>query len=234
MKTLPQKPQVALTAPKTNGLWLAAVTNSLIIGFMILRLKLLYNNTQKCLMGSIQSHKNYLLNKRFKTINLLFSINNGSPKNRRQLNVSTAFLLEKWPFNTQMSLPRPPGLAGQWVVGPPRADLGPTGPRRCFRNFQNEQGPWEVFLDFGRDWKASLLDIYDSVQKRGGTWGLALQPLRWRAWREASCLLLSLLMFLPEGSRYPDAIQHFPTSSVGNLMAERFLGVTLCPCFLLF
>lgn len=87
-----------LTAPKTNGLWLAAVTNSLIIDFMILRLKLLYNNTQKCLMGSIQSHKNYLLNKRFKTINLLFSINNGSPKNRRQLNVSTAFLLEKWPF----------------------------------------------------------------------------------------------------------------------------------------
>ena len=86
--------------PKTNGLWLAAVTNSLIIDFMILRLKLLYNNTQKCLMGSIQSHKNYLLNKRFKTINLLFSINNGSPKNRRQLNVSAAFLLEKPPFNT--------------------------------------------------------------------------------------------------------------------------------------
>lgn len=99
-KTLQRKPQVSLTVPKTNGLWLAAVTNSLIIDFMILRLKLLYNNTQKCLMGSIQSHKNYLLNKRFKTINLLFSINNGSPKNRRQLNVSTAFLLEKWPFNT--------------------------------------------------------------------------------------------------------------------------------------
>lgn len=93
-------PQVSLTAPKTNGLWLAAVTNSLIIDFMILRLKLLYNNTQKCLMGSIQSHKNYLLNKRFKTINLLFSINNSSPKNGQQLNVSTAFLLEKWPFNT--------------------------------------------------------------------------------------------------------------------------------------
>lgn len=89
--TLPQKPQVSLTAPKTNGLWLAAVTNSLIIGFMILHLKLLYNNTQKCLMGSIQSHKNYLLNKRFKTINLLFSINNGFPKNGRQLNVSSAF-----------------------------------------------------------------------------------------------------------------------------------------------
>lgn len=99
-ETAPRKPQVSLTAPKTNGLWLAAVTNSLIIDFMILRLKLLYNNTQKCLMGSIQSHKNYLLNKRFKTINLLFSINNGSPKNRRQLNVSTAFLCEKWPFNT--------------------------------------------------------------------------------------------------------------------------------------
>lgn len=62
---LPRKPQVSLTAPRTNGLWLAAVTNSLIIDFMILRLKLLYNNTQKCLMGSIQSHKNYLLNKRF-------------------------------------------------------------------------------------------------------------------------------------------------------------------------
>ena len=100
MKTRPRKPQVSLTVPKTNGLWLAAVTNSLIIDFMILRLKLLYNNTQKCLMGSIQSHKNYLLNKRFKTINLLFSINNGSPKNRRQLNVSAAFLLEKPPFNT--------------------------------------------------------------------------------------------------------------------------------------
>lgn len=105
-KTLQRKPQVSLTAPKTNGLWLAAVTNSLIIDFMILRLKLLYNNTQKCLMGSIQSHKNYLLNKRFKTINLLFSINNGSPKNRRQLNVSTAFLPEKWPFNTETPLPR--------------------------------------------------------------------------------------------------------------------------------
>lgn len=88
---LPPKPQVSLTASKTNGLWLAAVTNSLIIDFMILHLKLLYNNTQKCLMGSIQSHKNYLLNKRFKTINLLFSINNGFPKNRRQLNVSSAF-----------------------------------------------------------------------------------------------------------------------------------------------
>lgn len=90
-KALPPKPQVSLTAPKTNGLWLAAVTNSLIIDFMILHLKLLYNNTQKCLMGSIQSHKNYLLNKRFKTINLLFSINNGFPKNRRQLNVSSTF-----------------------------------------------------------------------------------------------------------------------------------------------
>jgi hypothetical protein len=89
--SFPPKPQVSLTAPKTNGLWLAAVTNSLIIDFMILHLKLLYNNTQKCLMGSIQSHKNYLLNKRFKTINLLFSINNGFPKNRRQLNVSSAF-----------------------------------------------------------------------------------------------------------------------------------------------
>ena len=100
METRPRKPQVSLTAPKTNGLWLAAVTNSLIIDFMILRLKLLYNNTQKCLMGSIQSHKNYLLNKRFKTINLLFSINNGSLKNGRQLNVSTAFLLEKCLFNT--------------------------------------------------------------------------------------------------------------------------------------
>lgn len=99
-ETRQRQPQVSLTAPETNGLWLAAVTNSLIIDFMILRLKLLYNNTQKCLMGSIQSHKNYLLNKRFKTINLLFSINNGSPKIRRQLNVSAAFLPEKWPFNT--------------------------------------------------------------------------------------------------------------------------------------
>lgn len=75
-KETPAQPQVSLTAPGTNGLWLAAVTNSPIIDFMILRLKLLYNNTQKCLMGSIQSHKNYLLNTRFKTINLLFSINN--------------------------------------------------------------------------------------------------------------------------------------------------------------
>lgn len=50
-------PQVSLTAPKTNSLWLAAVTNSLIIDFMILRLKLLYNNTQKCLMGSIRAIK---------------------------------------------------------------------------------------------------------------------------------------------------------------------------------
>lgn len=118
----PSQPQVSLTAPETNGLWLAAVTNSLIIDFMILRLKLLYNNTQKCLMGSIQSHKNYLLNKRFKTINLLFSINNGSPTNRRQLNVATAFLLEKWPFNIKkkMLLPRRHRLAGHRSADPPR------------------------------------------------------------------------------------------------------------------
>lgn len=111
---LPQ-PQVSLTAPETNGLWLAAVTNSLIIDFMILRLKLLYNNTQKCLMGSIQSHKNYLLNTRFKTINLLFSINNGSPKNRRQLNVSTAFLQEKWLFNIKKCCS--PGVTGWLATG---------------------------------------------------------------------------------------------------------------------
>lgn len=116
-----RQPQVSLAAPETNGLWLAAVTNSPIIDFMILRLKLLYNNTQKCLMGSIQSHKNYLLNTRFKTINLLFSINNGSPKNRRQLNVSTAFLREKWLFNIKKRLlPRRHRLAGRRSAAPPR------------------------------------------------------------------------------------------------------------------
>lgn len=145
-KTLRRKPQVSLTAPKTNGLWLAAVTNSLIIDFMILRLKLLYNNIQKCLMGSIQSHKNYLLNKRFKTINLLFSINNGSPKNRRQLNVSTAFLPEKGPFNRELSLPRLHGLAGYRAADAPRTDLGSTGPRKCFKDvLSNPQGGPERF-----------------------------------------------------------------------------------------
>lgn len=136
-KNSPPKPQVSLTAPKTNGLWLAAVTNSLTIDFMILRLKLLYNNTQKCLMGSIQSHKNYLLNKRFKTINLLFSINNGSPKNRRQLNVSTAFLLEKWPFNTKCGS-QDSWAGGRRAANPPRTDLGHTSSTQCFKNFWNE------------------------------------------------------------------------------------------------
>lgn len=188
IKTLLRKPQVSLTVPKTNGLWLTAVTNSQIIDFMILRLKLLYNNTQKCLMGSSRSHKNYLLNKCFKTINLLFSINNGSPKNRRQFNVPTAFLLEKWPFNTQMLLPRHHSLAGHWAADHPRTDLGFTSSRRCYKNFQNKLGPWEVLVDAGRDGTAPFLNFSLFVQKRR----LTFQPPRWNTQREVDCFGMSL------------------------------------------
>lgn len=124
-RRLLEKLQVVVTAPpKTNGLWLAAVTNSLIIDFMILRLKLLFNNTQKCLMGSIQRHKNYLLNMHFKTINLLFSINNGSPKNQRQLNVITAFLRgKKRPFSSRNTAAEPCGCLLSGPAERPRLDL---------------------------------------------------------------------------------------------------------------
>lgn len=54
------------------------------------------------------------------------------------------------------------GIAGwlsHWAAHPPKADLSPISPRRCLRNFQNEERLWEIFLGSEGDQKAPLLNF---------------------------------------------------------------------------
>lgn len=127
-----------------------------------------------------------------------------------------------------MPLPKHRGLAGHWVADPPRTDLGSTSPRGCFKDFQNEQGPWEILLVSLESPSPQFLSFCEEDKRCSG--GLFCNA-RWRAQREADKLHIAILV--PSGrSQVP--IWLYPSPLL--LLASPWLKVfhDTMPLFLLF
>lgn len=125
-----------------------------------------------------------------------------------------------------MPLPRHRGLAGRLAAAnPPRADPGSTSPRRCFKDFQNEQGPWEVFRVPERDLRAPLLNFSLSVQRRRGILrACSARSTTESTERSRQCAHLSTLL---PSRRFPVITWWYPplpTFSAGKPTAQSFLG----------